>query len=93
MFSIGSGDERDGHLEDHDLLSSVSCETVEHDVSGCCGVEEIPSSSLAFASSFAKDEAARVCPLDAGSDRDTSECTARLAVESIMSNIICFGRP
>ena len=35
--------------------------------------------------SCAKDEAATV---DAVSDRDTSECTACLAVESIMSEII-----
>ena len=41
MFSVGGGDEGDGHLDDHDLLSSASCETVQGDISGCCGVAEV----------------------------------------------------
>ena len=51
LFSMGSGDEGDGHLDDHDLLSSVSCETVQVDISGCSGVEEVSSSSASFAGS------------------------------------------
>jgi len=47
MFSMGSGDEGDGHLDDHDLLSAASCETVQGDISGCSGVEEVPSPSSA----------------------------------------------
>ena len=47
MFSVGGGDEGDGHLDDHDLLSSASCETVQGDISGCCGVAEVSSPSSA----------------------------------------------
>ena len=47
LFSMGGGDEEDGHLDDHDLLSTASCETVQGDISGCSGVEEIPSPSSA----------------------------------------------
>lgn len=47
VFSVGGGDEGDGHLDDHDLLSSASCETVQGDISGCCGVAEVSSPSSA----------------------------------------------
>ena len=76
MFSMGSGDEGDGHLDDHDLLSAVSCEIVQGDISGCSGVEEVSSSSASSAGSEVSIQSG---------DPDS---TVRLAVESIMTEII-----
>ena len=77
VFSMGSGDEGDGHLDDHDLLSSASCETVQGDISGCSGVEEVPSPSSA-------SPAGSEFSIQSG-DPDS---TVRLAVESIISEIV-----
>ena len=93
VFSIGGDDEGDGHLDDHDLLSAASSETLEGNASECSSLEEIPSPSLASASSFAKDEATTDSVEETPSPSSAASCetvegeaSESCAVEEILSS-------